>query len=155
MNLWGCYGEQLEVPASDSTFREFCFSGLMCLCVRVCGGGKEKTGQRMGGNTELQSSCRGWFKRVSSTMSPFLPITHWSANPELFPWFATVAVKFRATCRFPSWVFGVTTPDAPELKHCCAKSIFTSRGMISKNKPHPTCYSLLGSLDAIKSQPTD
>ena len=38
MNLWGRHGAQLEVPASDSTFREFCFSGLMCVraCVCVC-----------------------------------------------------------------------------------------------------------------------
>lgn len=43
----------------------------------------------------------------------------------------------------------------PELKYCCAKSIFTSKGMTSKNKPYPTCYPLLGSLDAVKSQPTD
>lgn len=70
-------------------------------------------------------------------------------------WLADITVKPGATHFFTSWVFRVTTPDALELKYCWAKSIFTSRGMTSKNKPYPTCYPLLGSLDAVKSQPTD
>lgn len=155
-----------RVPAPDSVLLEsFAFQDWwactrvrklvrVCACVCVCGGGK-------------RGLVRGWAKipnyslPIGDDLREWVPL--WILYYTLLigqltlnsPWFATVTVKSGAPCCFMSWVFRVTTLDAPELKYCCAKPIFTSRGMTSKNKPYSTCYSLLGCSDAVKSQSTD
>lgn len=98
-----------------------------------------QNGLKMGGNTELQSSVEDDLREQVPLQVLYYPLLiSWLTLHA--PWFATLTVKSVATHFLTSWVFRVTTPDAPELKYCCAKSIFTSRGMTSKNKPYPTCY---------------
>lgn len=104
----------------------------VCACV-VYTVGKVKTSQSTPGNKELQSSWRRFKLPIWVLYYPLLIGQLTLHSPQ----FAALTVKSRATCLCTSWVFGVITPDRLELKYCCAKSIFISRGMTSKNKPYP------------------
>ena len=122
-----------------------CVCECVCVCVCVSSGGK-------------RSLVRGWVETLSCSLPVMDDLREWAPPWVLYyllltgqltlssPWLAVVTVKSRTTRCFPTLVFRVTTPDAPKLKYRRAKSIFTSRRMTSKNKPYPTCFSLLGSL---------
>lgn len=126
---------------------------LVRACVRVCGG-MERVMFQVEDSRSPEVQCSG-----EGDLREWVPLGVFQCPLLIGPLTELSLVcnsnRSRATCFFTSWVFRGTTPDAPELKYCCAKSIFTSRGMTSKNKPYPTCYPLLGSLNVVKSQPTD
>lgn len=72
MTPWGCQREQPEGPAPGWTSSALCSSvlGGVCVCMHMCvyifvhvcaclWWGKEKNGQRMGGNAQLLFSVEG------------------------------------------------------------------------------------------------
>lgn len=107
-------------------------SVLECVCTR----GKKKLAR---GWVEIPNS----FLPVKGDLGQWAPLWLIGQLALKSAWFASVMVKSGATCFFTSWIFRISTPDVPELKYYSAKSIFTSRGMASKNKLYPTCYPFL------------